>query len=117
GHLFDVVKELQNLFVRAAILVRVLLLVGAFAFGFGVEEAQRAEERRRQKFPAALFAVEINVKQIARVELRFIPGTAIGDDAERMERLAVRMLRRFKREAGRAVELADDDAFGAVDED
>jgi hypothetical protein len=42
---------------------------------FAIEKRERAEERRRQKFPAALFAVEINVKQIAGIELRFIPRT------------------------------------------
>src|SRR5581483_3001378 len=108
---------LQDLFIGAAVLVRVLLLVGAFAFRFGVEEAQRAEKSRRQKFPAALFAVEIDIKQIARVELRFIPGTAVGDDAERLQLLAVRMLRFLERETGRTVELADDDAFGAIDDE
>ena len=33
-----------------------------------------------------------------------------------MQRFAVRMLGRFKRNAGRTVQLADDDAFGAVDD-
>ena len=78
--------------------------------------AEGAEESRGQEFAAALFAVEINVEQIAGVKLRLIPGTAIGNDAEGMERLAVGMLGRFKGQAGRAMQLADDDALGAVDD-
>src|SRR5438132_104636 len=42
--------------------------------------AERAEKSRREKFPPALAAIEINVKQIARVELHFDPRTAIRDD-------------------------------------
>ena len=96
GKFFDVVIKLQDIRVRAV--------------------AERAEESGGQEFPAALLPVKINIKQIAGVKLRFIPGAAVGNDAERMQRFAVRVLGRFKRNAGRAVQLADDDAFGAVDD-
>ena len=82
-----------------------------------IEEAQGAEERRRQKFAAAFLAIEINVKQVAGVELRFIPGTAIRNDAEGMQHLAVRMLGGFESQTGRTMQLADDDALGAVDDE
>src|SRR5205085_6489970 len=78
---------------------------------------ERAEERRGQKFAAALFAIEVNVKQIAGIELRFIPGTAIRNDAEAVQRFAVRMLGGFESQTGRTMQLADDDAFGAVDDE
>ena len=80
----DVVEQLQDLLVRAAVLVWVL------ALGFAVQEGQRAEEGRGQEFPAALLAVQIDVEQVAGVELRFVPGAAVGNDAEGMQHLAVR---------------------------
>ena len=51
--LLDVVKKLDDLFVRAV--------------------AEGAEESGGEKFPAALAAIEINVKQIAGVELHLDP--------------------------------------------
>ncbi len=82
-----------------------------------VAVTEGAEESRGQKLAAALFAVQIDVEQIAGVELRLVPGTAVGNDAEGMEHLAVGMLGRFKGQAGRTVQLADDDALGAVDDE
>ena len=93
---FDVVKQLENVRVRPV--------------------TEGAEESRGQKFAAALFAVEIDVKQIAGVELRLIPGTAVRNDAEGMERLAVGMLGGLEGQTGRTMQLADDDAFGAIDD-
>ena len=80
-------------------------------------EADGAKQRRDEEFPAAAAAVEINVEQIVVVELHFEPGAAVGNDAERMERLAVRVRGDFERDAGRTVELGDDDALGAVDDE
>src|SRR5439155_15389193 len=57
---------------------------------------------------------EINVKQIAGIELRLIPGTAIGNDAERMQNFAVRMLGGFESQTRRAMQLAHDYTFSAV---
>ena len=95
----------------------VVLALGLFALSSTIQKAQRAEKRRRQKFPAAFFAVQINVKQIARVELRLIPRTAVGNDAEAVQQFAVRMLRGLKRDARRAVQLRNDDALRAIDDE
>ena len=61
----DVVEHLQN--------VRISTLLHVFLFVLLVEKAQRAEESCGEKFAPALFAVEIDVKQIAGIKLRFIP--------------------------------------------
>ena len=78
---------------------------------------QGAEECSRQKFPAALLAIQIDIEQIAGVELRLIPRAAIWNNAEGMQGLAVGMLGRLKGNPRRAVQLADDDALGAVDDE
>ena len=41
--------------------------------GFVVQKRQRPEKGRGQEFPAALFAIEIHIKQIAGVKLRLVP--------------------------------------------
>ena len=79
--------------------------------------AERAEESGGEKFPAAFAAIEIDVKQVAGVELHFDPRTAIRDDAEAVEHLAVEMDARLERDAGRAMQLADDHALGAIDDE
>src|SRR5260221_4983498 len=114
--LFDIVKQLEDFLVGTTGLLAVVLALHVDG-AFNIQERERAEERRRQKFAAAFFAVEINVEQVARVELRFIPRTAVRDDAEAMQHFAVRMLRGLERDARRAVQLADHDAFGAVDDE
>ncbi len=91
----DVVKEFDH------------FLVGAIAEG--------AEKSGREEFPAALAAIEINVKQIARIELHFDPGAAIRNDAETVKHLAVEMDARFEGDPRRTMQLADDDALRAVD--
>src|ERR1019366_7881337 len=45
------------------------------------------------------------------------PGAAVGNNAIRVEHLAVGMEARLKTDAGRAVKLADHDALGAVDDE
>src|SRR5207245_9204629 len=65
----DVVKKLDDFFVRAI--------------------TERAQKRRREKLPAALATIEINVKQIGRIKLHFNPGAAIRYDAEAVEHFAV----------------------------
>ena len=97
GELLDVVKELEHIGVRAV--------------------SEGAEEGGGEKFPAALLAVEVHVEQIAGVELGFVPRAAIGNDAKGMERLAVGMLGGLEGNAGRAMQLADDHALGAVDDE
>src|SRR5437870_1874445 len=53
--------------------------------------AKRSEKSRREEFPPALPPIEINVKQIARVELHFDPRTAIRNDPETVEHFAAEM--------------------------
>jgi hypothetical protein len=94
---FDLVEEIQD------------IDVGAVADG--------TKQRRDEEFAATAAAVEVNVEQVVIVELHFEPGTAVRNDAERVERLAIGVRRYFERYAGRAVELGDDDALGAVDDE
>ena len=107
--LLDVVEHLDDFLVGAADHVLLGLLVA-------VEECERTEERGRQEFPAALLAVEIDVKHVARVEHCLIPRAAVWDDAEAVELLAVRVDGLLEGQTGGAVELADDDALGPVDD-
>src|SRR5438067_5454585 len=77
--------------------------------------AERAKKSGREKFSPALAAIEIDVKQIARVELHFDPRTAIRNNPEAVEHLAVQVNRRFERNPGRTMELAHHHALRAVD--
>ena len=51
--------------------------------------AEGAEESGGQKFPAALATVEVNIEQVAGVELHLNPGPAVGNDAEAMQHFAI----------------------------
>jgi hypothetical protein len=82
-----------------------------------VAVADGAEQRRDEEFPAAAAAVEVDVEQVVVVELHLEPGAAVGDDAEGVEQLAVRVRGDLEGDAGRTVELGDDDALGAVDDE
>src|SRR5205814_803047 len=64
-----------------------------------------AEQRRNQELPAAAAAVEVDVEQVVVVELHLEPGAAVGDDAEGMEELAVRVRGDLEGDARGAVEL------------
>jgi len=66
--LLNLVKQLQDLFVRAPILVLVV-----FAPAFAIQEGQGAKQGGRQELPPAFLAVQVNVKQIAGVKLGFVP--------------------------------------------
>ncbi len=77
--------------------------------------ADGAEEGRGQELATAAAAVEIDVEEVVGVELDLHPGAAVGNDAEAVERFAVEVQVRLEADAGRAVELAHDDALGAVD--
>ena len=44
-----------------------------------------------QKFPAAFATVEIDVEQIACIELHLDPRTAVGNDAEAVEDFSIRV--------------------------
>ena len=91
----DVVEKLDHVFIRPV--------------------TERAEESRGEKFAAAFAPIEINVKQIARVELHFDPRTAIGNDPEAVEHLAVEMDARLESDTRRPMQLRNDDALRAVD--
>src|SRR4029453_12279091 len=83
--LLDIVKKLDNLFVGSV--------------------TEGAEERGGEEFPAAFAPIEIDVKQIAGVELHLNPGTAIRNDAKAVEHFAVEMDARLESDARRAMEL------------
>ena len=79
--------------------------------------AERAEEHRRVHLPAAVDADEHDV---LRVELEVEPRAAVRDDARAVEELAARVglaLVVVEEDARAAVQLADDDALGAVDDE
>src|SRR6185437_8113944 len=79
------------------------LLVGA--------QAQGAEENAGQEFP---LAVNAHVEQVLGVVLELHPAAAVGDDlAEEIGALVGGLEER----ARAAVELADDDALGAIDDE
>src|SRR6185436_19940469 len=76
----------------------------------GAAQAERAEEDRRQELA---LAVDADVEQVLRVVLELHPRAAVRDDLRDVERLVFRVEER----ARRAVQLADDDALGAVDDE
>ena len=77
--------------------------------------AQRAQERRREELPAAAALVHEAPHHVVRVEHDLDPAAAVRDDAHREERLAVRVRRALRGDAGAAVQLAHDHALRAVD--
>ena len=111
----DVVKQLENFLIRTPGLFAIVLALEIDA-ALDIQKGEGAEQGGGQEFPAAFFAVQIHVKQITGVELRFIPGAAVGNDAEAMQQLSVGMLRGFEGDTGRAMQLADHHAFGAIDD-
>ena len=95
--ILDVVEKIQQIDVRAI--------------------TDSAKERRDEELAATTAAIEIDVKQIVIVELHFEPRAAVGNDAERMERFAVRMRRNFEGDARRTVELRNHDTLGTVNDE
>ena len=81
--IFNVVKKFDDFFVRAI--------------------TERAKECGGEKLPAALAAIEINVKKISRIKLHLNPRTAVRDDPEAVKHFSVYVNRRLKSDAGRAV--------------
>src|SRR5262249_37670112 len=79
--------------------------------------AERTEEVRRVHLPAA---VDADVDDVLRVELEVEPRAAVRDDARAVGQLAARVrlaLVVIEEDARAAVELADDDALGTVDDE
>ena len=63
-------------------------------------------------------AVDADIEQTLGVEFKIQPGAAMGDDppgVERFSRMGLSFLV-FEKDSGRAVELADDDPLGPVDD-
>ena len=73
------------------------------------------KERRREELPAAAALVHEAPHHVVRVEHDLDPAAAVRDDAHREERLAVRVRRALRGDAGAAVQLAHDHALRAVD--
>src|SRR5207244_5567364 len=90
----DVVKKFNDLLVRAI--------------------AEGAQESRREEFSTALASIEINVKQVRRIELHLDPRAAVWNDAEDIEDLAVDVEGGFESAAGRTLQLTHDQAFRRI---
>jgi hypothetical protein len=88
---FHLVEGAQNVFIRF--------------------HSQRAKEDRAQEFA---LAVDAHVQNIFRVVLELNPGSAVRNNLPEEVAAVVRALEENTR---RAVQLADDDAFGAVDDE
>src|SRR5262249_24868065 len=106
----DVVEKLEDFLIGP-------LGLAFFSLRFAIEERQSAEKCCGEELAAALLPIQVNVKQIAGVELSLVPGSAVGDDAEGMQGLPVGMDRGFERQAGRAMQLAYNHALGSVDDE
>src|SRR5690625_3183920 len=80
-------------------------------------EAERIEHRRHRQLTAPL---DTGIDEIPGIELEIEPGAAIGNHAAGEAQLARRRRRglvMIEEDTGAAVHLADDDAFGAVDDE
>ncbi len=81
-------------------------------------DAARAEERRRLEL---LLAVDADEEDVVEVEFELDPRAAVRDDLREEKLLAegrdLLLVVLFENDAGRAVELGDDDALGAVDDE
>src|SRR5579864_6483254 len=73
--------------------------------------AQSAEENRTEKFA---FAIDADVKNILRVVFEFHPRSAIRNDLAEKIRAIIGSL---EEHAWRPVQLADNDPFGAIDDE
>lgn len=76
---------------------------------------ERTEKSRDKELPAAAAAVYVDIEKIVLVELDFDPSAAVGNEAERIKHFIRAVHRLFKTDAGAAVQLADYNAFRAVD--
>ena len=102
AHLLDVVEHLENLTVCA---------LGTIV----LQETQRAEESGDQKLTPPLLTVQIHVQQIVGIKLRFKPRTAVRNDPERKQCLAVGMRGGLEGQPRRTVQLAHNHALSAID--
>ena len=80
-------------------------------------QADRLQQDRHRHLAAA---VDAEVEDVLRVELEVEPRAAVGNDPRREQQLAARVrlaLVVLEEHARRAVQLRDDDALGAVDDE
>ena len=82
-----------------------------------VREADHAQERGGEELTTTTTAVEINIKQVVRVELHFKPGAAVRDDAEAVQPAAIQVLGLLKADTRRAMKLGNDHALGSIDDE
>ena len=76
--------------------------------------AECAQERGGREL---LLLVDVDVDDVVDVDRELDPRSAERDDARRDQALAVRVRGLFEHHAGRAVQLAHDDALGAIDDE
>ena len=112
GDVLDRIEQLQDVAI-ATELVRRRLRIG-IKLGFRQSE-ERPEERGGQELTTAFLAVQVNVKEVAGVELGLIPRSTVRDNPEAVEGLAIRMLGCLESQTRRAVQLADDDTLSTID--
>ncbi len=79
--------------------------------------AESPEEGGGEEFPAAAALIHEAPHDIVRIEHHLDPGTAVGDNADGKERLAVCVHLALRGNAGAAVQLAHDDSLGAIDDE
>ena len=112
GDVLDRIEQLEDVAI-ATQLVRRRLRIGV-KLGLCQGE-QRPEECGGQELSTAFLAVQVNVKQVAGVELGLIPRSPVRDNPEAVEGLAIRMLGCLESQTRRTVQLADDHTLGAID--
>src|SRR5690606_30659210 len=78
---------------------------------------ERTQEGGCKELATAAAAVEVDVKQVVRIELDFKPRTPVRDDPERVEDLSVEVLGGLETDARRTVQLGNNDAFRTVDDE
>ena len=79
--------------------------------------AEGAQEDGDDELAAAALAVQVDVHHVLDVELDFQPGTVVGQNLVAVDELAAGMVVGLEADAGGTVELADDDALAAVDDE
>ena len=95
---------------RAVLQVQLVDVVERAENFVGAAQAERAEEDAREELP---LPVDADVEEVLAVVLELHPRSAVRDDLRDVERLVFRV----EEGARRAVELADDDPLGAVDDE
>ena len=108
---------------QLALVGAALALLGQVEVANGEEEsedvrvrpvAERAQQRGGREL---LLLVDVDVDDVVDVDGELDPRAAERDDARRDQALAVRVRRLLEHDARRPVQLADDDALGAVDDE